>query len=264
MAESWFTEPMRLAYLVTLCVVLAAVESLMPLVRFSPERRQHYLPNLLLSVLLVVSNLALAALPAAASIWATEYGMGLGQWFVLNNWLVLLVGIASLDLTTYWAHRTLHLAQFGWRFHAVHHSDAYVDVTTTLRQHPIETVWRTAFTALGVAALGVPLWCLAIYLAISASNALLEHSNLALRPRLDWWLRLVVVTPNMHKIHHSRAKPETNSNYSNVLSIWDRLFGTYRPTSCRRGSSYGLDGFDRPALQSLRGLLVAPFFPRHD
>lgn len=263
MAESWFSEPMRLAYLVVLCVSLAAVESLLPFVRFPRERRHHYLPNLVLSVMLIMSNLALAALPTAASIWSMEFGLGLCRWLALNNWLILLVGVAGLDLTTYWAHRTLHLAQLGWRFHSVHHSEPYVDVTTTFRQHPVETLWRIAFTTLGVAVLGVPLWCLAIYLAISASNALLEHCNLALPPRVDRWLQLIFVTPNMHKVHHSRSKPETNSNYSNILSIWDRVFRTFRSAKRECPVNYGLDGYDCPHLQSIGGVLLQPLYRRN-
>jgi sterol desaturase/sphingolipid hydroxylase (fatty acid hydroxylase superfamily) len=262
MAESWFSEPMRLTYLVVTCVSLAAMEAVWPLIRFPRERRQHYLPNLVLSVLLIVSNLSLAALPTGASIWTTHNGLGLCQLTGLNSWLVLLVGVAGLDLSTYWAHRTLHSTTLGWRFHTVHHSEAYVDVTTTFRQHPIETAWRIAFTTLGVAILGVPLWCLAIYLAISVTNALLEHSNLALPMRIDRWLRLFVVTPNMHKVHHSRHKSETNSNYSNIFSVWDRLFWTYRPTPNERPAPYGLDGYDRADAQSISGVLWRPFYRR--
>jgi sterol desaturase/sphingolipid hydroxylase (fatty acid hydroxylase superfamily) len=258
MAEAWFSNSMRLSYLVVACIALAAVEGIWPLVRFPRERRQHYLPNLALSGLLVVSNLVLAAIPTAASVWAARYGIGLFQALTLNSWLVLLVGVAGLDFAAYWAHRTLHFADVGWRFHVVHHSERYVDVTTAFRQHPVETASRIAFTSIGVATLGVPLWCLAIYLAMSALNALLEHSNLALSPRLDAWLRTVFVTPSMHKVHHSRAKAETNSNYSNILSIWDRSFGTYRPALPGHPAAYGLDGFDGADLQTVRGVLLRP------
>src|SRR5882757_417132 len=107
MAESWFSEPMRLVYLVVACVLLAAVEAVWPFVSFPQERRRHYLPNLVLSVLLVMSNLLLAALPTAASIWATKQGFGLCQAIPLNNWLILVVGVVGLDLGAYLAHWTL-------------------------------------------------------------------------------------------------------------------------------------------------------------
>src|SRR5262245_24784109 len=262
MAAAWFSDSMRLFYLVVVCIALAAIEGAWPLVRFPRERRGHYLPNLTLSGLLVASNLALAAIPTAASVWASQQGVGLCQFLAGNDWLILLVGVAGLDLAAYWAHRTLHMANLGWSFHRVHHSERYVDVTTALRQHPVEIVWRTAFTGLGVVVFGVPLWCLAIYLATSALNALAEHSNLALPRWLDRRVRLVVVTPNMHKIHHSRAKPETNSNYSNIFSIWDRIFCTYRAAWPADAVSYGLDGFDAPEQQSLRGVLLEPFARR--
>lgn len=258
METVWFSESMRLLYLVLLCVSLAAAETVWPVVRFPRERRKHYLPNLALSGLLVVSNLVLASIPTAASVWATSNGVGFCQALSWNSWLDLLVSVAGLDLGAYWAHRTLHYADFGWRFHLVHHSERYVDVTTAFRQHPVESAWRIAFTGLGVALFGVPLWCLAIYLIISALNALLEHSNLALPTRLDAWLRMVIVTPSMHKVHHSREKTETNSNYSNILSIWDRIFGTYQPAGPTHDLPYGIEGFDGPRLQSLRGVLFNP------
>lgn len=260
MTSMWFSEPMRLFYLSLLCVSLAGAETVWPFVCFPAERRKHFLPNLTLTGLLVAGNLILATIPTAASVWATSNGVGLCQALSLNNWLVSLVGVAGLDLGAYWAHRTLHRANFGWRFHLVHHSERYVDVTTAFRQHPVESAWRIAFTALGVVLFGVPLWCLAIYLAMSALNALCEHSNVAVPERLDAWLRALVVTPRMHKVHHSRAKAETNSNYANIFSLWDRIFGTYR-SAPPAVPAYGLEGHDDPQLQSLRGLLLGPLRP---
>ena len=108
-------------------------------------------------------------------------------------------------------------------------------------------------------ALGTPAWVLATYLTISALNAQFEHANIRLPPRLDWWMRLLFVTPNMHKVHHSRHLPETDNNYSNLLSIWDRLGRTYNRGPYFAELHYGLEGFDDEDKQSLPGLLKMPF-----
>ncbi|MFK4715977.1 sterol desaturase family protein [Bradyrhizobium elkanii] len=135
----------------------------------------------------------------------------------------------------------------------------FVDVTTAFREHPGETLWRIGWHIAGVLVFGTPAWVLVSYLTLSALNAQFEHANIRLPERLDRWLRLVFVTPNMHKMHHSRHQPETDANYSNLLSIWDRLGGTYHRGPRFAELRYGLDGFDDPEKQSLRGLLKMPF-----
>jgi sterol desaturase/sphingolipid hydroxylase (fatty acid hydroxylase superfamily) len=154
---------------------------------------------------------------------------------------------------------TLHQFDWLWRFHRMHHSDNQVDVSTAFREHPGETLWRVGWHIAGVFAFGTPLWVLVIYLTFSAFNAQLEHANIRLPERLDRWLRLLFVTPNMHKVHHSRHQPETDTNYSNLLSIWDRLGGTYNRGPHFAELHYGLDGFDDEAKQSISGLLKMPF-----
>jgi len=113
-----------------------------------------------------------------------------------------------------------------WRFHQIHHSDPFVDVTTTYRTHPVETVWRFLFAIVPVWVLGVPAQAVVIQRLLQATNGILEHANVRLWAPLDRWLSLVWVTPNVHKIHHSRAIEETNSNYANLVTIYDRLLGT--------------------------------------
>jgi sterol desaturase/sphingolipid hydroxylase (fatty acid hydroxylase superfamily) len=132
-------------------------------------------------------------------------------------------------------------------------------VTTAFRQHPGETVWRILWQLAAVVAFGLPLWVVAVYLTLSGLNAQLEHANVRLSDRVDRLLRLIVVTPNMHKGHHSRIQKETDTNYSNIFSCWDRLCGTYTPRVNFKELRYGLAGFDDRHKQSLRGLLRMPF-----
>jgi sterol desaturase/sphingolipid hydroxylase (fatty acid hydroxylase superfamily) len=169
-------------------------------------------------------------------------------------------GVILLDFSVgYLAHRGLHIFPTLWRFHRIHHSDVFVDVTTTYRTHPVETFWRFLFVIVPVWTLGIPAQAVVIQRLLQATNAILEHSNVRLWRPLDRVLSLVWVTPNVHKIHHSRDVAETNSNYGNVLSIYDRLLGTFTPADRAFSVVYGLDDADPARLASLSGLLAMPF-----
>lgn len=252
----------RLSALVVGCGILWVIEALAPLYHFRPGRMRRSLPNLGLTLTTVALNLLLGIGAAALVAWSSRHGVGLLPTLDLPAWAALAVGVVSLDLAAYWAHVLLHRVPFGWRLHRVHHSEPEVDVTTALRQHPGETVWRVVFQLATTIALGAPLWVVVLYLMASTANAQLEHANVRLPERLDRVLRLVFVTPNMHKTHHSRAPHETDTNYANLLSIWDRLFGTYTPQVDFGRLRYGLDGFDAPERQSFVALLGLPFSGR--
>ena len=153
----------------------------------------------------------------------------------------------------------MHRVPVLWRAHRIHHADLLVDVTTAYRQHPIETGLRFGVMAATAWALGLPAATVAAYRLLSALNALLEHANLRVRPRLDAWCSLLVCTPHMHKIHHSRRQTQTDSNYGNILSAFDRLFGTFHPTEPSAHVTYGLDPYCTPEAQRLPTLLSLPF-----
>ena len=146
-----------------------------------------------------------------------------------------------------------------WRFHQIHHSDPFVDVTTTYRTHPVETVWRFLFAIVPVWLLGIPAQAVVIQRLLQATNGVIEHANIRLWPRLDRLLSLVWVTPNVHKIHHSREVSETNSNYANLVTLYDRLLGTYTPAARAAAVVYGLDEVDAGRAASFPGLLSMPF-----
>jgi sterol desaturase/sphingolipid hydroxylase (fatty acid hydroxylase superfamily) len=203
--------------------------------------------------------LALSVVTASVANFANSKRLGLFFLFSLPSWLPTLFGIMALDLFTYFAHVLMHKTSLGWRFHCVHHSDNEVNVTTAFRQHPGETVWRILWYVLAIATFGIPPWVVVIYLFVSTLNAQLEHTNTKLFAPLDRVLRLLLVTPNMHKVHHSREQIETDSNYSNIFSIWDRMFGTYTATVDFKRLRYGLDGFDDRKKQTLPALLKLPF-----
>jgi sterol desaturase/sphingolipid hydroxylase (fatty acid hydroxylase superfamily) len=253
----------RLVVLVSLCGVLWALESIIPLYRYRTGRLRHALPNVALTVLLVLTNLVLSFGSAGLAAWAGERRIGLLFLCPLPPAAQVLVGVVTLDLLAYFAHLLLHKTGLGWRFHRVHHCDARVDVTTAFRQHPGETVWRMSWQLAGTLVLGLPLWAVVVYLVLSTMNAELEHANLRVSGPVDAWIRRVFVTPDMHKVHHSRDRRETDSNYSNIFSLWDRLFGTYTGRVDFGRLSYGLDGFDGRRAETLRGLLGLPFGAGH-
>jgi sterol desaturase/sphingolipid hydroxylase (fatty acid hydroxylase superfamily) len=241
-------------FLIAGCAVLWSLESVVPLYRAGEGRVRRALPNAGLTLLLLLTNLALsfaAAWTAAASQRETP----------LPPWLQAVIGVAALDFFAYLAHVLLHKLPLAWRFHRIHHSDEAVDVTTAFRQHPGESVWRVVWQLPAIAIFGLPLWIVVLYLTISAANAQLEHANIRLPEALDRGLRVLFVTPDMHKVHHSRLQRETDSNYANIFSLWDRLFGTYTPRIDFASLRYGLDELDARVTRRLAALLALPFRP---
>jgi len=257
--QALLTDQARLAVLILLCGLLWGLESIIPLYRFRHSRVRHAMPNVALTVLLVITNLSLSFSSAYLAGFSVRNGIGLFVFLGLPSWAQIIMGVLALDLFAYLAHVLLHKSWLGWQFHRVHHSENAVDVTTAFRQHPGETVWRILWQLAAIVVFGIPLWVVVVYLILSGLNAELEHANIRLNRRIDRLLRLLVVTPNMHKVHHSREQRETDSNYSNIFSLWDRLFGTYTSSIDFRSLNYGLDGFDVKERQTLGGLLKMPF-----
>ena len=249
----------RLAALFAALLIVLVFEWAFPLFRYPDGHARNAAVNIVVTAPFLGVNLVVAPVSPYAATAVTSAQFGVFYWLNLPPAAQLLLGIAGLDLFAYFAHVTLHKLPWMWRFHRVHHSDALVDVTTAFRQHPGETLWRVGWHLLGIVILGTPAWVLVIYLTLSAFNAQLEHANIRLPTALDRWLRLVFVTPNMHKVHHSRQLPETDMNYSNLLSVWDRLGRTYSRGPRFNDLHYGLDGFDNPTIQSFTGLMKLPF-----
>jgi sterol desaturase/sphingolipid hydroxylase (fatty acid hydroxylase superfamily) len=152
----------------------------------------------------------------------------------------------------------MHRSPAFWRFHRVHHADPTVDVTTTIRQHPGEGVIRYAFLTACAVGLGASPGAFAVYRLWSALHGLVEHANVRLPRWLDRALLLVVTTPYSHKVHHSRVVAETNTNYGNIFSVFDRVCATFTPSARGENVTYGLDGFDDQAAQTTSALLAMP------
>jgi sterol desaturase/sphingolipid hydroxylase (fatty acid hydroxylase superfamily) len=255
----WGSQGIRAGGLILFCAVLASLEALVPLFRYQRGRFRRSVPNLALAAGVLLTNLVLTSGTAALAGMVTAKGFGVMRSLAGRPWLMAALGIMALDFFGYLAHVLLHKMRWGWSFHRVHHSEIEVDVTTAFRQHPGETLWRQGWLWFGIVTLGLPLWVVAVYLSASSFNALLEHANVKMNPVLERLVRLLLVTPYMHKIHHSREMKETDSNYSNIFSFWDRLFRTYTAAKSVERLQYGLDGFDGKRSQSLAALLIEPF-----
>jgi sterol desaturase/sphingolipid hydroxylase (fatty acid hydroxylase superfamily) len=238
----------RVAALAGACSLLWVIEGRRPFMAFGEHRARHVRPNLALAGLTILTNVAFAAALPSGSPANLHWPF----------WLQALTGVMILDCSAWAAHVLLHKTAWGWRTHRVHHSDVAVDVTTAFRQHPGETLWRLGWRLLPICVIGIPLPIVALHETLSAANALLEHANVALPESIDRLLRSLFVTPNMHKWHHSREVTETDTNYGNILSIWDRLSGTMTSRPEFSGLRFGLDGFDGAESQSLGGLLRMP------
>jgi sterol desaturase/sphingolipid hydroxylase (fatty acid hydroxylase superfamily) len=254
-----------LSSITTIGVILAAMavvawlETIVPLHARGRWNNVHLRPNLALTLITFATNVFLNAALLLTLAWLQSKGLGVLHVFALPPLMAAAIVVVALDFSSYVAHVAMHGSPGLWRFHGVHHSDPAVDVTTTIRQHPGEGVIRYVFMAAAATALGAGPGAFAVYRMWSALHGLLEHANIRVPRRLDTLFSLVLATPNMHKVHHSRTARETNTNYGNVFSLFDRLFSTFTPS--QRGVSiiYGLDGFDDPATQTAAGLLAMPF-----
>jgi len=208
--------------------------------------------TLVLRVVLPGSALAFAAL-------AAEEGWGLLNRVEPPAWLAVAVGAVALDLVIYFQHVLFHSVPALARLHAVHHADPDFDLTTGIRFHPLEIVLSTLIKFAAIAALGAPMLAVLIFEVLLNATAMFNHANVSLPARLEPWVRRILVTPDMHRTHHSVLEAERNSNYGFCLSVWDRWLGTYTPAP-RGALDIGLATWRDPgAVATLQGVLRMPF-----
>jgi sterol desaturase/sphingolipid hydroxylase (fatty acid hydroxylase superfamily) len=238
------------------------IESAVPLFRFDYKKVHHAGINFFFTLTTIVVNFGLAVILLRTSDWTVQQGVGVLQWVNWPLWAEALVGLLALDLIGAWlAHFTEHKVKWMWRFHLIHHTDTFVDTTTANRHHPGESVIRFMFTVLAVLITGAPMWLVFMYQAFSVALSQFNHANIELPRWADRLLGLVIVTPNMHHVHHHYVLPVTNTNYGNIFPYWDRLFGTYHEMP-GRDLRYGIDTHLHPAEHSkINNLLKIPFQP---
>lgn len=226
------------------------------------ERVRHGLRNLGLGAVNTVLNAAVCTgLWWAVLRWTEAHSFGLLHWLALPGWMRLVGTFLLMDLWMYLWHRLNHRIPLLWRFHRVHHSDSTMDVTTAGRFHLGEIAMSCVIRVPVIALAGVRLEELAIFEAAMFAVVQLQHANVTLTDPLDRRLRLLMVTPFMHKLHHSDWQPETDSNYSSLFSFWDRIFGSYRTPKNPHTLVFGLRESAVRGNQTLWGLISTPFRP---
>lgn len=209
----------------------------------------------LLRVALPGSALAFAAL-------AAEEGWGLLNRDAVPDWIAAVLGILLLDLAIYFQHVLFHSVPALARLHSVHHADPDFDLTTGIRFHPLEIALSTVVKFAAIAAIGAPVLAVLVFEVLLNATAMFNHANVSLPAALEPWVRRFLVTPDMHRTHHSVVEAERNSNYGFCLSIWDRMLGTYTPTA-RGELDIGLANWrDLDAIATLPGVLRMPFSGR--
>ncbi len=244
-------------------VVLLAWETLAPCFvwfRSLRDRGTHAWVNFAVAVVnVVVVALVFVGLWKWTADWAARNSIGLLHWIDLPGWARLAAAVLLLDCWTYVWHRANHRLPFLWRFHRVHHSDARMDVTTANRFHLGEIVLSSLLRLSLIPLLGIRLGDLVLYETLLQGVVQWHHANIRLPARWEQALRWWVVTPGLHKVHHSRHPLETDSNYASLLPLWDRLFRSLRTRERPEEIAIGLDGFDAPEQQSVAGLARTPF-----
>jgi len=244
-------------------VLFWVLEGVIPLYGFKYNKVKHAGINLFFTLCTAIIGFGFAWLLLQTSIFAVENQIGLLYIVDLPLWAQIIIGVMLLDLIgAYFIHWTEHKVKWMWQFHVVHHSDTNVDVTTGLRHHPGETVFRISFTIMAVLIVGAPMGIVMLYQSLSVLFAHLTHANIKMPVKVDRALSYVFVTPYMHKVHHHYTQPLTDTNYGNIFSIWDRLFGTFAETDSSK-LTYGIDTHMDPSENQVLGKLLAIPFKKY-
>lgn len=237
------------------------IENSAPLHTFSYKKWNHARTNIFFTLTTIVVNFTLASLLLFTAQFAFE-----NNWGILNLLpemhlaLYALIGLLILDLVgAYFAHWVQHRTPILWRFHLIHHTDTFVDTTTANRHHPGESVIRLICTLLAILIAGAPMWLVFLYQSLSVVFSQFNHANIQLSKKLDTFISYFIVSPDMHKVHHHYVLPYTDTNYGNIFSIWDRLFGTFS-TLPNDKIVYGVDTHQAIEHQSnINTMLKIPF-----
>ncbi|MCS6925868.1 MAG: sterol desaturase family protein [Candidatus Binatia bacterium] len=247
---------------IVLCVLTSVLvwECFRPRRSFPYPRRQRWVTNLGLAVLdMALVRLTVGGAAYAAAVFAAEQEVGLLHWTSLPFWAAVAVTLLGLDFAVYLQHVMFHAVPALWRLHRVHHADLGFDATTGLRFHPLEIFLSLGLKVAVVIVLGAVPWAVVAFEVILNAASIFNHGNVTIPEYIDRWLRWVIVTPDMHRIHHSTQVVETNSNFGFSVSWWDRLCGTYRahPAGGQLGMEIGLSDYRSPL--NLGQLLLLPF-----
>lgn len=252
---------LRIGLSLGLLAALAGAEAAWPRRVRTQPRLRRWPGNLGIALVDALAvRLAFPVVALGVALWAAQRGWGLLNLVVLPGWMKIILALLALDLAIYAQHVVFHKIPLLWRLHRMHHADLDLDVTSGARFHPFEIMLSMLIKMAVVLALGAPPLAVLLFEIILNATALFNHSNLGLPAGLDRLLRLLVVTPDMHRVHHSVLRAETDSNYGFNLPWWDRLFGTYhaQPKLGHMTMDIGLELFRAPGDSQLMALLMQP------
>ena len=237
------------------------LEGAVPLFKFNYKKWKHAIPNIFFTLTTIIINFGLAFLLLNTADWVKATDFGIINWMPeMPLWLYALCGVLLLDFVgAYVPHYVEHNVKPLWMIHLVHHTDHKVDTTTANRHHPFESLIRFVFTLFGVFIVGTPIAIVFLYQSLSLVATQFTHANIKMPKNVDEVMSYVLVSPDMHKVHHHHVLPYTDSNYGNIFSIWDRIFGTFMKLD-RKKLTYGVDVFpDEAKNSSITELLKQPF-----
>lgn len=253
---------LRLGAFVGVLAVMALWEHVAPRRPLSASRWQRWSSNLgLVAIDALVLRLLRPIAAVGAAVVAAEQGWGLFNVLSVPFWIAVAASILVLDLVIYGQHVVFHKVPMLWRLHRVHHTDVDLDATSGVRFHPLEIVLSLLIKMGVIVALGAPAVAVIVFEVLLNATAMFNHANVRLPGAVDRVLRTLIVTPDMHRVHHSVHRDETDSNYGFNLSLWDRLFGTYRdqPRDGHLGMTIGITAFRSSSERWLPRLLIQPF-----
>ena len=257
------TTEVRSAILIGGLTILLLIESGIPLFKMDYKKLAHAGINIVFTLITIMVNLIGAMGILLAVRFNEVYGFGLLNIFELPTWLYVIIGLVLLDLIGAWLiHWIQHSVKWMWKFHLIHHTDPHVDATSGLRAHPGENIFRLFFTTLAVIVTGASFGLVMMYQTLSVFFAHFTHANIKIPHKIDKYLSYILVTPNFHKVHHHYVQPYTDSNYGNIFSIWDHIFGTVKELDIMKELVYGIDThMERYEHSSIKNLLMIPFQP---
>jgi sterol desaturase/sphingolipid hydroxylase (fatty acid hydroxylase superfamily) len=253
---------LRISIFIGTLLIMAGLELFFPRRNLTQPKSQRWATNL---SLVLIDSLFLRLLGPISAFAAAEFAMhnnwGILSKFPLPYYLDIILGIILLDLAIYWQHVLSHKIPLLWRLHRVHHADRDIDVTTGIRFHPIEIILSVFYKCIIIFILGPVTLAVILFEIILNTSALFNHANIALPKTFDKILRSILVTPDMHRVHHSTIPQETNSNYGFCLSFWDKLFNTYnaQPKLEHNTMQIGLTQYQSEKPNLLSWCLMLPF-----
>lgn len=251
----------RLGLFLLVFLTLALAELAWPRRQLAVKRSQRWTANIGLSMLNSLATRVLLPIAGVGSaLWAQENGWGLFNRLDWSNWAELLLFLLLFDFTIYWQHRLFHAVPLLWRFHRVHHTDEDYDLTTGSRFHPVSILISAVLKIGLVILLGASAMAILTAEVLLNLTSMFNHSNIRLPERVDALVRKLIVTPDMHRVHHSRSHLEHNRNFGFNFSFWDRLFGSYlqAPAQAHESMAIGISGFQGTATHQIAPLLLQP------